>query len=50
MGGSFRKPNSPITGAIGIVIGYYFLAIATLGILLMMDALECFLHALRLHW
>jgi V-type H+-transporting ATPase subunit a len=26
------------------------LAAATFGILLCMDSMECFLHALRLHW
>ena len=26
------------------------IALATLGVLLVMDALECYLHALRLHW
>ncbi len=50
MGGSLRKPSNMATGSIGVIIGYFFLAIATVGILLMMDALECFLHALRLHW
>ena len=50
MGGSFRKPSNVISGGIGVFLGYFFLAIATVGILLMMDALECFLHALRLHW
>ena len=31
-------------------IGYGVFAGVTLGVLLMMDVLECFLHALRLHW
>merc|ERR1712150_291968 len=30
--------------------GYGIFAGVTLGVLLMMDVLECFLHALRLHW
>jgi len=35
---------------IGLVIGFNFFAQFTFGILLMMDQMECFLHALRLHW
>jgi V-type H+-transporting ATPase subunit a len=31
-------------------IGFGIFAGVTLGVLLMMDVLECFLHALRLHW
>mmetsp|Transcript_28316 Transcript_28316/g.41830 ORF Transcript_28316/g.41830 Transcript_28316/m.41830 type:complete len:879 (-) Transcript_28316:72-2708(-) len=31
-------------------IGFGVFAGVTLGVLLMMDVLECFLHALRLHW
>ena len=30
--------------------GYAVFASITLGVLLLMDVLECFLHALRLHW
>ena len=37
-------------GPIGAVIGYVVWFGATFGVLLMMDVLECFLHALRLHW
>lgn len=33
-----------------MVIGFVFLALVTFGVLLCMDTLECFLHALRLHW
>merc|ERR1712048_5057 len=31
-------------------IGFGVFAAVTFGVLLMMDVLECFLHALRLHW
>ena len=33
-----------------IVIGYSVFSGITTGVLLIMDVLECFLHALRLHW
>ena len=33
-----------------IVIGYSIFAAVTFAVLLAMDVLECFLHALRLHW
>jgi V-type H+-transporting ATPase subunit a len=31
-------------------MGYAVFACVTFGVLLAMDVLECFLHALRLHW
>ncbi|CAM9530718.1 unnamed protein product [Phaeothamnion confervicola] len=33
-----------------VVVGYAMFAAVTFGVLLCMDVLECFLHALRLHW
>lgn len=33
-----------------IVVGYAVFASVTFGVLCVMDVLECFLHALRLHW
>eukprot|EP01017_Pseudomicrothorax_dubius_P010374 TRINITY_DN1369_c0_g1_i1.p1 TRINITY_DN1369_c0_g1~~TRINITY_DN1369_c0_g1_i1.p1 ORF type:complete len:108 (+),score=29.08 TRINITY_DN1369_c0_g1_i1:83-406(+) len=35
---------------IGVLIGFMMFANLTLGVLLSMDVMECFLHALRLHW
>jgi len=33
-----------------VFMAWSVFAMVTLGVLLMMDVLECFLHALRLHW
>lgn len=35
---------------IAIFIGFAVFAAVTFGVILSMDVLECFLHALRLHW
>lgn len=35
---------------IAIFIGFAVFAAVTFGVILAMDVLECFLHALRLHW
>lgn len=35
---------------VAIFIGFAIFAAVTFGVLLAMDVLECFLHALRLHW
>lgn len=40
------KMNNPIA----IFFGFAVFAAVTFGVLLAMDVLECFLHALRLHW
>jgi V-type H+-transporting ATPase subunit a len=40
------ESNNPLL----IFIGFAIFAMVTIGVLLCMDVLECFLHALRLHW
>jgi len=36
----------------GFMSAYFYIvfALLTFGVLMMMDVMECFLHALRLHW
>ena len=43
---SMIDTNNPVL----IFMGYAVFAAVTFGVLLCMDVLECFLHALRLHW
>lgn len=33
-----------------VFIGYPIFASVTFAVIMMMDSMECFLHALRLHW
>ena len=33
-----------------LVLGFFIFANVTMGVLMSMDVMECFLHALRLHW
>jgi V-type H+-transporting ATPase subunit a len=33
-----------------MVIGFWIFGALTFGVLMCMDVMECFLHALRLHW
>lgn len=35
---------------VSTIFGWVFFCIVTLGVILLMDSLECYLHALRLHW
>ena len=42
--------NSVFFSIFGLMFGFSFFIMLTFGVLMMMDLLECFLHALRLHW
>lgn len=42
--------NGIIGLSIRVILGFMFFLIITAMIILMMDTMECFLHALRLHW
>lgn len=42
--------SSVASKTIGLMLGYIVFAFVTFGVLLCMDLMECFLHALRLHW
>ena len=44
------QPGIDSGNPIMLYLLFIFFALATLGVLLVMDALECYLHALRLHW
>ena len=43
-------PSISSANPVAIVVGFAVFAAVTTGVLLMMDVLECYLHALRLHW
>lgn len=47
---SLKNPQSILSASLICIIGTAFWFAVTLGIIMGMDLLECFLHALRLHW
>ena len=47
---SLKDNQSSLFVVVICIVGYLFWAFVTLGIIMGMDSLECFLHSLRLHW
>lgn len=45
-----KGEDSAILNAIGLSVQFILFAMVTIGVILMMDQMECFLHTLRLHW
>ncbi len=44
-----RSPGK-FLGTLGIIFGFSVFFIVNLLVIMIMDSMECFLHALRLHW
>ena len=42
--------GNPITDGLFLILVFVMYILVTFGVLMIMDLLECFLHALRLHW
>ena len=49
-GWTIKDSDSAIISSFVIIIGFVFFFLVTLSVILIMDTMECFLHALRLHW
>lgn len=49
-GSAIAHADSIFVTFIRIALGFTFFAVVTLAVILLMDTMECFLHALRLHW
>jgi V-type H+-transporting ATPase subunit a len=47
---SALKASSGTARTIGVFIGFVVWVNFTIGVLMLMDVMECFLHTLRLHW
>ena len=49
-GWTIQKSESVFFSFFVIVLGFVFFFFVTLAVIMVMDTMECFLHALRLHW
>lgn len=50
MAENYKAVETPYFAAPILIVKFMNVGMATVGVLLVMDALECFLHTLRLHW
>ena len=50
VGKSITSSTNFFTSTLGVIFGVIQLAIVTVGVIMGMDVMECFLHSLRLHW
>ena len=39
-----------VAGSVALFVGFVVWIHFTIGVLMLMDVMECFLHTLRLHW
>ena len=46
----YEGTGNPYVNAVGLVLLFFVFLIVTIAVLMLMDVMECFLHALRLHW
>ena len=49
-GWTIQNSNNMFISFFVIVVGFVFFFFVTLAVIMIMDTMECFLHALRLHW
>ena len=49
-GFTIQDSDDILKSTVIIILGFAFFAMVTLGVIMIMDTMECFLHALRLHW
>ena len=49
-GFTIQNSNNAFVSFLIIIFGFVFFFVVTLAVIMAMDLMECFLHALRLHW
>lgn len=46
----YEGEGNPYLNAVGLILAFFVFLLVTTAVLMLMDVMECFLHALRLHW
>ena len=47
---NLRKGGSLLILSIQVIFGFFIFSLITAAVIILMDTMECLLHALRLHW